>query len=118
MVQESPINDLLQGEFMVIETDKKVYYPGEVMECTVNLRLQYPITRAESIVFQIKSQESFKFVSKVKNQRSLSNKRTIVDQTYTVCRFMPSELGAPGDYTFMFKYKIPTVDTTSQQTQQ
>jgi hypothetical protein len=90
-----------------------VYYPGEVIEISVLLRLKHPLTRAESLVLHIKGVESFKFNSKVKNQRSLKHRRVIVDQAYTVCRFMPSEL-APGDYTFLFKYRVPASDGSQQ----
>ncbi len=31
-----------------------------------------------------------------------------------MCRFNPSELDAPKDYQFMFKYKIPSVNANSQ----
>ena len=32
--------------FFVIETDKRVYYPGEIIECAVHLRTYITIERA------------------------------------------------------------------------
>lgn len=95
---------------MIVETDKRVYYPGDTIEVGVYLRLPSPIYSVESLLISFKGKESFRFTSKVKNQRSLSNKRLIVDHTLQLCRFSPSEL-LPGDYAFMFKYKIPAIDT-------
>ena len=95
--------------FYIIETDKNVYYPGEYIECAVHLRLREPLFRAESLQVHIKGTESFKFTSKIKNQRSLKHKRNIIDQQHEVCRFMPSELD-PMDYTFIFRYRIPSTD--------
>lgn len=99
----------------MIETDKKVYYPGDLIECAVSLRLLEAIYSAESLVVKVKGKESFKFISRVKNQRSLQSKRTIVDQSFVICRFMPSELDAPRDYAFIFKYRIPAIDQQQQQ---
>jgi len=47
--------------FFRVETDKKVYYPGETMEVSVNLRLLETLCRVEKLVFQLKGKESFKF---------------------------------------------------------
>lgn len=88
-----------------------MYYPGENIVVSVHLRAEEEIKRVESLVLHVKGVESFKFVSRLKNQRSLKSKRSIVDQTYQVCRFVPSEI-EPNDYTFIFKYKIPMQDTT------
>ncbi|TNV80667.1 hypothetical protein FGO68_gene12481 [Halteria grandinella] len=114
-----PASQLLPDipSFMVVETDKRVYYPGETIEVAVFLRLPAPLYSVESLVINLKGKEYFKFTSKVKNHRSLSNKRLIVDHSVSLCRFSPSEL-LPGDYAFMFKYKIPAIDTPSQQQQQ
>ena len=68
-----------EGDFFYIETDKKVYYPGETMAISVQLRLSESIERTESLVIIIKGRESFKFTSSAKNERSLKHKRIIVN---------------------------------------
>lgn len=45
-------------------------------------------------------------MSKSKNWKSIGNKRTIINEYITICRFAPSFLPAQ-DYTFLFNYKIP-----------
>lgn len=62
---------IFYGDFFYIETDKKVYYPGETIEISVHLRVSEPIERAESLVIVVKGNESMKLISKVKNIKSL-----------------------------------------------
>lgn len=46
--------------FFVIETDKKVYYPGDIMEISVSLRVKdEPLFHVDSLVVNIKGTESF-----------------------------------------------------------
>ena len=108
-----PNEQYLRGEFFYLETNQKVYYPGDLIEVYVHLRTYKTLPKIDTLTLQVKGIESFRFNSKVKSMRSLQNKRTIVDQTFSVCRFVPSEL-TRGDYTFQFKYKVPSVDPNSQ----
>jgi hypothetical protein len=39
-----------QGDFFFMETDKFIYYPGEMMEVSVHIRLTETLYRAESLV--------------------------------------------------------------------
>ena len=63
----------------MIETDLPVYYPGDYIQISVNMRLTKVLLNADCLQITIKGKESFKFTSKVKNLRSLKNKRVIVD---------------------------------------
>ena len=92
--------------FLLLETDKHVYYPGESIECSIQLHLREELEHADRITVNIRGKEKFKFNSKSKNHRTLANKRTIVDQTFVLCRFAPSYLPAQ-DYTVLFRYRIP-----------
>jgi uncharacterized protein YfaS (alpha-2-macroglobulin family) len=33
-----PYDDILKGEFFYLETDKRIYYPGDIIEVAVHLR--------------------------------------------------------------------------------
>jgi len=33
-----PYDEILKGEFFYLETDKRIYYPGDIIEVAVNLR--------------------------------------------------------------------------------
>lgn len=50
-----------EGDFFYMETDKNIYYPGEVMKISVHIRLFEPLLRAESLNVHVKGIESFKF---------------------------------------------------------
>eukprot|EP00347_Sterkiella_histriomuscorum_P014117 403362106 len=76
------------------------------MKISVHLQLKEEIDHADRLVLNIKGKERFRFMSTNKNWKSTANKRQIVDENITICRFMPSFLSAQ-DYTFLFNYKIP-----------
>lgn len=64
------------------------------MEIAIHVGVEREIEHADSIIVNIKGKESFKFNStNTKNHRSISNKRAVVDETFSLCRFAPSCLG-------------------------
>ena len=88
-----PLKSYYPEGWIYLEPSKNVYYPGEVMEVAINLGVEKEIEHAESILVNIKGKESFKFNStNSKNHRSIANKRVIVNETFSLCRFAPSFL--------------------------
>ncbi len=70
----------MKGQFILLETDKRVYYPGDYIEMAVHIRLIETINRVESLSVQLKGVESFRFQAKPNStHRSLSHKRLVVD---------------------------------------
>jgi len=62
-----PKEEFLKREFFYLETDKRIYYPGDVIDVAVHLRTYKTLSRVESLIIQIKGIESFRFNSKVKS---------------------------------------------------
>ena len=66
-----PNEQYLRGEFFYLETNQKVYYPGDIIEVYVHLRTYKTLTKIDTLNLQVKGIESFRFNSKVKSMRSL-----------------------------------------------
>lgn len=91
---DMPVNSLFKEGFLFLETDKSIFYPGETLDCSIQLFLKKTLDHVDRLVVNILGKEYFKFNSKSKNHRSLRNKRTFYDHSFVICRFVPSQLRA------------------------
>jgi len=63
------IEDLPKGckfdyGYAYLETDKRIYYPGDIIEGCVNLIISSPLVNVGSLQIRFKGKESFKFVTR------------------------------------------------------
>jgi hypothetical protein len=45
-----PVDSLFKDGFLFLETDKNVYYPGETIECSIQLFLKQALEHVDRIV--------------------------------------------------------------------
>ncbi len=91
-IKETPLQIAFSHGFLYIETDKSVYYPGEILKGTVHLLLNEPLGPDNNLPclrldLKLRGKESFKFLSPKRNDTSCSNSYIIFDSQKALVHF-------------------------------
>ena len=93
---------------MYVETDKHIYYPGEIIYGNVHLLVNEPIEEAKCLEIIVKGKESFNYqTSRKREEESCRNYYTILDNPTTIAKFLNKKV-SPGQYSFKFKVELPS----------
>jgi len=64
---------------MYVETEKNVYYPGELVNGCIHLMLTEEVSGLDILQIRVKGKESFKFKSDSKQETSKRDSRVFYD---------------------------------------
>ena len=79
---------------IAIETEKNVYYPGEMVKGAIYLKVYEEVNRIDRLALIVYGKEYFKFLSSDKKIKSLKSSREIVNDRIILCNFIPQKLTA------------------------
>ena len=95
-IGEIPLKIPFKEGLCYLETDKRVYYPGETISGNIHLLVNDEITDADQLSINVRGKESFNFKCfKKNNDESCRSYYLILNHTQTLCKFHTTKI-APG----------------------